>query len=197
MFKRRKPLNALQHLKEIFWPTMGWLRAFSYTKHRVIRLSDSSSRIALGLAFGAAISFTPLVGTHFIQAGILAFLFRANLISSLIGTFVGNPWTFPFMWYSAMEFGSYLFGLMGLPANKALPAHMDFAIMWDLLTHDPLRIFLPWALGGYLMGLISIPFTYFLFLYLVRGAKVARAKAKERRARKAAEKMTKPKKDKT
>lgn len=190
MFKRRKPLNILQSLKEIFWPSMGWMRAIEYTKHRIIRLSDSSERIAFGLSIGAAISFTPLVGTHFIQAGFLALIFRANFLASLIGTFTGNPWTFPFMWFAAMEFGTFLFSLMGLPAEIALPAHVDFSVMWDLLINDPLRIFLPWALGGYLMGLLSMAATYPIFFFIVRGAKTARAKAKLRKMHKAAQTIT-------
>ena len=90
MFQRRVPLTPLQNLKEIFWPSMGWIRAIKYTKHRIVRLSDSTHKIALGLAFGAAVSFSPIMGTHFVQAGILAYIFRANLVASLVGTFVGT-----------------------------------------------------------------------------------------------------------
>lgn len=190
MFKRRIPLNILQTLRELFWPSMGWGRALEYTKHRVIRLSDTEQRIAFGLSIGAAISFTPIVGTHFIQAGFLALLFRANFLGALIGTFCGNPWTFPFMWYGAMEFGTFLFSLMGLPAEKALPSEMSLSVMWELITHEPMRVFLPWALGGYLMGIISILFTYPVFFYLIKGAKAAREKAKIRKAHKAAKKIT-------
>ncbi len=190
MFIRRKPLTKLQHLKEIFWPTMGWMRACQYVKHRVIRLSDSDHRIAAGLATGASISFTPLVGTHFIQAGSIAYIFRFNFIAALIGTFVGNPWTFPFMWWAAIEFGSFLFELVGLPSSKALPDVVTLPIMWDLLWHQPLRIFLPWLLGGYLLGLFSWPFSYVIFYNLVRGAKAARKKAKLMRMHKTAKEIT-------
>ena len=89
MFQRRNPRTILQNLKELFWPSMGWVRAFQYTKHRVIRLSDSTHNIALGLAIGAAISFTPILGTHFIQAGFIAYVVRCNFIAALIGTFIG------------------------------------------------------------------------------------------------------------
>lgn len=190
MFKRRIPLTVLQTIRELFWPSMGWMRAFTYTKHRIVRLSDTSHKIALGLALGAAISFTPIIGTHFIQAGFIAVLIRANFLAALIGTFCGNPWTFPFMWYSAMQFGTTLFGLLGLPAEAALPDEMSFSIMWDLISHEPLRVFMPWALGGYLLGLLSMPFTYFVFLNLVRGAKMARSRAKLSKARKEGRNIT-------
>lgn len=190
MFKRREPRTALQNIRELFWPSMGWLRAFRYTKHRVIRLSDTSQKIALGLAIGAAISFTPIIGTHFIQAGFLAYLLRANFLAALVGTFAGNPWTFPFMWWAAISFGSYLFQLFGLPASTALPDHVDLTVMWNLMWSEPLRLFLPWLLGGYLLALLSMPLTYMLFYRVVNGAKVARKQARVRQMHRAARDVT-------
>lgn len=169
---------------------MGWMRAIRYTKMRVIRLSDSSHKIALGLSIGAAISFTPILGTHFIQAGFLGYIFRANFIASLIGTFAGNPWTFPFMWWAAVSFGSFLFQLVGLPADASLPDDVSFEAAWEIATHDPWRIFAPWFVGGYLMGLLSMPFTYFPFYYSVSGAKIARKKARERKLHRLARDVT-------
>lgn len=169
---------------------MGWIRACRYVKHRIVRLSDSTHKIAAGLATGAAISFTPIVGTHFIQAGLLAYIMRANLISSLIGTFVGNPWTFPFMWWGAISFGSFLFGIMGLPAATALPEGVDFAALWEIATNEPLRIFLPWLLGGYLIALLVWPVWYFIFYNMVKAAKIARTRARLRKVHQAAKEVT-------
>ena len=90
MFQRREALTLKQKAKEFLWPSMGWKRTYKYVKFRLVRLSDTTHKIALGLAFGVSVSFTPLLGTHFIQAGILAYLFRANLLSAIIGTFIGG-----------------------------------------------------------------------------------------------------------
>lgn len=169
---------------------MGWKRATSYVRHRIIRLADTSKKISAGLAFGAAISFTPLVGTHFIQAGALAYLFRVNVLASLIGTFVGNPWTFPFMWWASISLGSSIFGLLGLPASTALPAQVDFHTLLTIIAHEPLRIFLPWLLGGYLIALCVWPVFYLVFLYIVRAGKAARRKAKIRKVHKVAKEVT-------
>ena len=190
MFKRREPLTILQNIKEMCWPTMGWLRASTYIKHRLARIADSNHKIALGLALGTAISFTPVVGTHFVQVVVLAFIFRANMIAALIGTFVGNPWTFPFMWWAAISFGSYLFELMGLPASSTPPHHVNLTIIWDIIKNDPLRIFLPWALGGYLLGAISMLVSYPIFYNMINGVKIARQKARLHRLHKAAKEIT-------
>lgn len=194
MFKRRTPLSPLQQLSELFWPSMGWFRTLKYMRLRIIRLSDTSHKIAAGLALGASISFTPIVGTHFIQAGALAYFFRVNMLASLIGTFVGNPWTFPFMWWAAIEFGSFLFGLFGLPASTSLPDEMSFQIFWDLIWSEPARIFLPWLMGGYLIALLSWPIFYYTFFNTVKGAKAARKRARMRKLHRVAVAMTGQKK---
>ena len=190
MFQRRNPRTILQNLKELFWPSMGWVRAFQYTKHRVIRLSDSTHNIALGLAIGAAISFTPILGTHFIQAGFLAYIVRCNLIAALICTFIGNPWTFPFMWWAAISLGSFLFQSFGLPAQTSLPDHANFSIVWDIVQNEPMRIFLPWLVGGYLLAFVCAPIAYGIFFQLVKGAKLAQKKSRERKAHKVAKEIT-------
>ena len=190
MFKRRQPRTVLQNIRELFWPSMGWVRAAKYTKHRVVRLSDTSRKIALGLAIGAGISFTPFVGTHFIQAGFLAYLLRANFLAALIGTFVGNPWTFPFMWWAGLTFGGFLFQLFGLPASASLPDQINLEIVWELIKNEPFRIFAPWFVGGYLLGVLSSPVFYMIFYQLVSGAKRARKIARERRIHALAKQVT-------
>ncbi|MCF8496154.1 MAG: DUF2062 domain-containing protein [Alphaproteobacteria bacterium] len=181
MFKRREPLNAFQTLREIFWPSMGWRRSFRYARHRIVRMSDSSHRIAAGLATGASISLTPIVGTHFIQAGLIAVLIRANVLMALMGTFLGNPWTFPFMWWESIRFGSFLFGLFGMPVSTALPEHVNFTVLWTLITQEPLRLFLPWMVGGYTLAFLLWPVFYGIFYYLLRAAKNRRIQARTAR----------------
>lgn len=194
MFVRNRPLTILQQIREVFWPSMGWRRATKYVVLRTIRLSDATHKIALGLTFGTLVSFTPFVGTHFIQAGFFAYIFRANILAALIGTFIGNPWTLPFMWWSAITFGSFLFKLFGLPAKDSLPSDINFHIVWDIITHEPLRIFLPWCVGSYLIWFLIGPLLYFGFYYSVRGAKAARKRAREHKLHRVARQVTGQKK---
>ncbi len=110
VFKRRTPLAWHQHLKEWVWPTAGFSRMFQYLTHRVVRIPGSSYSIACGLACGAAVSFTPLIGLHFVVSMAAAWMFRANVVAAAIGTVVGNPWTFPFIWVATYETGILLLG---------------------------------------------------------------------------------------
>lgn len=190
MFQRRVPQSLLAKAKEFFWPTMGWKRSFVYIKHRLVRLSDSSHKIALGLAIGAGVSFTPIVGTHFIQAGFAAHITKSNFLSAIVGTFVGNPWTFPFMWWASIEFGGFLFSLLGLSTDTQLPDEFNLWVFFDLLQHDPLRVLLPWTIGGYLLCFMSIPLNYVICYRLISSAKKARARARLRKMRRVAKEVT-------
>lgn len=179
MFKRRSPRSLLKSLKELIYPSMGYRRAFRYIKFRLLRLPGSVHKIALGLAIGASVSFTPLIGTHIIQAAILTSLFRGSILASVIGTVIGNPATFPFMWSSAIVFGAYLFGLFGLPVSATLPNEMSLEILWSLIKYEPFRIFLPWALGGYILMVLTLPVFYWLSYNFVKGIKLAHRAAQD------------------
>jgi hypothetical protein len=108
MFKRRNPLSLATRVLNLFWPSSGWRRAGAYSMHRLARLPGSAHSIAGGFACGAAISFTPLLGLHFVLAAILAWITRANILASAIGTAVGNPWTFPFIWVWLYKTGTWM-----------------------------------------------------------------------------------------
>ncbi len=108
MFNRRKKPPLYGRIREFIWPSSGWNRSSRYIFHRVARIPGSSYSIAAGFACGAAISFTPFVGLHFILSAALAWILRANIIASAIGTAVGNPWTFPFIWYWIHSLGNWM-----------------------------------------------------------------------------------------
>ena len=108
MFKRRIQKTLGDKILVFFWPTIGWQRAWAYIMLRLARLPGSAYSIAGGFACGAAMSFTPFVGLHFVLSAILAWSIRANIIASVIGTAVGNPWTFPFIWTWLYQTGTWM-----------------------------------------------------------------------------------------
>lgn len=74
------------------------------------RLPGTPYSVAAGFACGVAISFTPFIGFHLILAAITAWLIRGNVVSSAIGTLIGNPWTFPFIWIAVLSTGRFFLG---------------------------------------------------------------------------------------
>lgn len=174
MFKRRIPKSFLKSCAEFFWPSMGWLRAFRYIKHRVIRMSDTTHKIASGLANGAVVSFTPLIGTHFLQALLLSYFLKSNYLASLIGTFWGNPWTFPFLWFFSYKIGTLIMSIFGMQNFASLPDEVTLMKLWDIIVDQPLKLFVPWAIGGYLCALLTWPLFYFIAYKIIETAQLAR-----------------------
>jgi uncharacterized protein (DUF2062 family) len=115
VFRRRQPLPLFRWLHGLVWPRTGWRRAFAYYVKRLTRLTGTPHNIAAGVACGVAISFTPFVGLHIILGCLLALIVRGNLLAVVVGTLVGNPWTFPFIWLAAYEVGHILLG--GTPSG--------------------------------------------------------------------------------
>lgn len=110
MFGRKKELPLWMRLKSWLWPDMGWRRLGVYLLKRLTRLSGTPYSIACGFACGSAMSFTPFVGFHIALSMLLAWLLRGHLIAAAVGTVVGNPWTFPFIWLATYKVGQILLG---------------------------------------------------------------------------------------
>jgi len=166
MFKRRQQRPLGDRLKEWFWPSIGWRRATTYTVHRLARMPGTAYSIAGGFACGAAMSFTPFVGLHFVFSAVLAWFIRANIIASAIGTVVGNPWTFPFIWtwlYStglwltsggavmddegvAPDFGELFANMLEATLTFDLPYVVDSAIpvIWPMFVSSLPTAFIVW-----------------------------------------------------
>ncbi|MEQ9042641.1 MAG: DUF2062 domain-containing protein [Alphaproteobacteria bacterium] len=141
LFKPRKKPHPVLFLRNLFWPKSGWKRASRYIFHRVGRLPATPYSIAAGFACGAAISFTPFIGFHFASAALISWLIGGNLLASAIGTVVGNPWTFPFIWFWTYEFGSWI--LQHNPEQGA-PEKLSLELIFD----HPDWLLWPMTVGG-------------------------------------------------
>lgn len=111
LFMRREPLRRRERIRIFFLPRSGYRRSFKYLRKRVLRLSGSPHAIAAGLAVGVAASCTPFLGFHFLIALGLAWLLRGNMLAAAIGTTVGNPLTFPFIWLTTYKIGNAILRL--------------------------------------------------------------------------------------
>lgn len=170
MFKRRQPLPALRRAAEILWPKGGWRRSSAYVAHRLRRLPGTPYRIAAGFASGAAISFTPFIGLHFILAAVIALVLRGNLLAAAIGTVVGNPWTFPFIWLWIYSLGTWLIGSDGL---TALPQGLSLEYIFE----NPLNVLLPMTVGGVPTAILA----WFVFFWPIQRTVDQYQKARRRR----------------
>ena len=156
MFKRRNKSKLYHKVRGFLWPSLGWKRSTQYLFHRIGRLPGTPHSTAAGFACGAAISFTPFVGLHIVLAGLVAWIIRANIMAAVIGTAVGNPWTFPFIWTFIFKLGVWL-GAAGAGANvneldfqKIFSSSLDAIFTYDLsyLFETAWPVFWPMFIGG-------------------------------------------------
>lgn len=158
VFKRRNKLTRTQRLREYFWPKSGYRRTGVYLWHRLSRLQASPHAIAVGFACGTFISFTPFIGLHLLLAGLIAWAFRGHILSALIGTAVGNPLTFPFIWAWIYEAGNILLGR----GHGAAP--IDTSEVSETLLagfQQAWEIFWPMLVGGVPTGVTVALLCYF------------------------------------
>ncbi len=173
MLGRRTPRPLSDRIVAWLWPKRGLSRAARYFLRRITRLKGSPHAIAAGVASGAAVSFLPLPGLHFILGGILAFALRGSLIASAVGTIVGNPWTFPFIWIAGFRIGWWLGVGDGVAiAEGSIGARLGAAVgaLWNgrfgEAFLDSWPVLGPTLVGGALMGVV----VWALFYCLVRHA---------------------------
>ena len=205
LMKRRTPPGWLEWLRVALWPRRSWLRSGQYVTKRILRITASPHAVAAGVAAGAFTSFTPYMGLHFLVAALLAWLLRGNLIASALGTFVGNPLTFPLIWTATYNTGHRILGTAtqhgdAPPLASAMGDFLSacFAADWGRAgaaldaIWEP--ILWPMTVGGMLLGpFIAVPIYFatrraaLLFRESRRNRLLAKATALRDKARAAAE----------
>jgi len=182
LFRRRHTLPLWKKVCSWLWPRSGLKRAWTYIFHRIGRLPGSTHSIAAGIACGAAASFTPFIGLHFLIAFLLALIVRGNLLAAAIGTVAGNPWTFPFIFTLTGQVGAFL---LGHEVTANLPV-----LSWAALWQDPanylmafLPIFFPLLIGGIPVAITVWLLFYIVFKGLIAGYRESRERRKSRKSR--------------
>jgi len=171
VFKRRERRPFLRKMQDAVYPRRGWRRAIEYIGHRIKRLPDTPHKISLGFAIGVFISFSPLFGMHFLFAALLAMAVRGNVLASLMGTFFGNPITFPFIATISYRTGQLF---LDASASDASFNGIKLAIVsgfvgtwqsilsivgmsepaWGQVAYFFRAVFVPYLIGGILPGVL-------------------------------------------
>ena len=147
-------------------------RFFSYYKLKLARLPASSYAISAGFACGSMVSFTPLLGFHFVLAVVFSYLLRANYIAALIGTIVGNPISFPFIWGLIYKVGAFI---VDRSDNNLIPN-----INFEIIIKQTYDIFVPMLVGGAVLAIPVWLLTYFITYSFVSSFKKARIKKQKK-----------------
>jgi uncharacterized protein len=182
LLKRRIQLSHFERLRIALWPTHGFGRSLRYIFLRLRRIPSSPHRVALGCAAGVFAIFTPFLGFQMLLAALLALVFRGNIVASAVGTFAGNPLTYPVIWISTFTVGNLLLDrsanaeisqlqngahALGQSLRHASPNGVASAVegLWPILK--------PMALGSVPLGGLAALLIY----YIVRRTLEAQAHA--------------------
>jgi len=157
-----------------------------YFVHRLERMQASPHQIALGCAAGVFVSITPLLGTQMILAALLAFAIRANIPAALIGTFFGNPLSWPLIWGGTYLAGCYMLGIENVMTLSGLEYYLkrfvDALATWspDVIDHAIILVWpvlKPMLAGSLPLGLIVATVIYFALRPVIAAYQRARVAA--------------------
>ncbi len=177
IFKRQQKQSFISKIYNIIWPQMGWWRTIQYYKYRILRLPHSARDIAMGIAAGCVVSWTPTFPFHILQCYIFCKIARANFPAALLGTMFGNPWTFPLLFIVSYNVGNFFLGVTGL--DEAL---LFFTGETELFQQDGVIVqkYIPTFVGGYIMAALTFPLFYYSLLYMIRAGRVSRKAVRQK-----------------
>ena len=152
--------NKSKSIKNLF--SINLKRASLFYFLKLVRVKDSQDKLAIGFACGSMVSFTPFIGFHFFLAIILAYIFRGNIVASLIGTFVGNPFTFPFIWIFIYKVGNIFF-----KNDENFSLELTFESLFD----QGYDIIIPMLIGSLIVSIPVWFISYFTLKFLMSSFK--------------------------
>jgi uncharacterized protein (DUF2062 family) len=166
LFKRRETETLLARVRVHLWPRRSWTRSSRYVVYRLRRLSDTPHAVALGFAAGVFSALSPYLGTHMVMAALIAWAIGGSVVAALLGTFVGNPLTYPLFWYSTYQVGNLMLGEPGERQNIDLSGGIfqsSLDQLWPILK--------PMTLGCVPVGLALAGLSYILVRPMVEAYK--------------------------
>jgi uncharacterized protein (DUF2062 family) len=182
LFRRRKPAGFREKMRELLWPRKGFLRPARYLAMRVLRLTASPHGVAMGVAAGIFVSWTPFIGVHFVMAFVLSYLFSGNMVAAALGCAAfGNPLTYPFIWGATWEIGHLL-----LARQDTMHGHsIDLGALFHKLHFTELwrPVLEPMLVGSIPPALLTSVIVYFGTFYAVKGFQSRRRERLMERAR--------------
>ena len=148
--------NKSKSFKNLFPINLKRASLFYFLK--LVRVKDSQDKLAIGFACGSMVSFTPFIGFHFFLAIIFAYILRGNIVASLIGTFIGNPFTFPFIWIFLYKIGNMFF-----KNDQNFSLELTFQNLFDQ-SYD---IIIPMLVGSLIVSIPIWLISYYTVKFLI------------------------------
>ncbi len=154
--------------------------------YRVLHVDDTPHRIALGVAVGIFVAWTPTIGFQMLLTLALAWLVRANKLVGLPFVWISNPLTFMPLYGTNFILGRWMLGgnyrapdlakTFSIGGSWWFEAWVNrIRAFWEATWHA----FTPLWLGSFVVGLFLGIVTYIMVRYAV----VAYRRARQMRRR--------------
>jgi uncharacterized protein len=140
---------------------------------KLANLDDSPQRIALGVAVGVFLAFSPLLGLHTVLGLLIAFAFGLNRIAVLVGVFVNNPWTLLPIYGLATYVGGLLVGFPSPVPIAALGFGAIFQTRFWVEVVGASEFWKPLLLGSAILSFTAGALSYLIVLLVVTRARGA------------------------
>lgn len=134
-----------------------------------LHLNDPTWRLALSLAVGVFISFTPFFGLQTLLAIGVAVVCRLNRAATVAGAWLNLPWFAPLIYAGALRFGTLLLpdpsGMRGVWLTQVLtrPSSLGWRDLPILLDY----VSLPLLVGTSVLGGVAGIVTYIVSFRLI------------------------------
>ncbi|WP_208437530.1 DUF2062 domain-containing protein [Bartonella taylorii] len=158
LFRRREPVDFLKRIRLWLWPRRSFSRSFCYIRKRILRISATPHKVALGFAIGIFLACSPLFGMHIILAIFFSWILRGNFAAAIIGTIFSNPLTFLLIVMADYKVGYFFLSLFS-NVNEISLSQIRFLFNGLTLSNVSLlfkdawnSIMRPMILGGILLG---------------------------------------------
>ena len=155
LFRRREAESWWEKARVHLWPRRSFSRSGRYVLYRLRRLSATPHAVALGFAVGVFSALSPVLGTQMMMAALIAWIVGGSIVAAILGTFIGNPLTYPLFWYSTYEVGNWMLGTRGAKHNIDLSNGIfqsSLAHLWPILK--------PMTVGCIPVGLLLAGVSY-------------------------------------
>lgn len=158
------------------WRRWPFIRQTKLNFLRLIRLHATPEEIAKGFALGIFIGMTPTFGAQMAIAFFFAWMLKENKLAALIGVWITNPVTAPFIYASEYEIGRLFLGMERL----SLPTEYSF----ETLTHMSWNILVPLCFGSLIFAILFGGISYAVTIRFIPGLKAVRIPRWPRKRRK-------------
>lgn len=142
--------------------------------HRVLHVDDTPHRIALGMAIGMFVAWTPTIGLQMMLTVVLATLLRANKVVGVPFAWISNPLTLVPVYYPSYLLGKWLLGSHSPPPDFAKMFTVGgswWGEVWfnrvQAWWQATMHAFWPLWVGSVITGLILAAIVYFSMYHLI------------------------------